>query len=134
MGLLDNLAAERNRTANTSSTTRRTNTDTREQAKVWLNVGFEVDGKFVNLPLGLAIDTMEPVQVRGQNQEWLELQTARNELLQAIQEAGAELEPGQERELPLVVRIRHVNDAVQIDAKSNPLSMAKAGISFKKEA
>lgn len=131
MGLLDTLAAKNNAASNIAARGRTAQSD-RPEAKVWMNIGYEVEGKFVNLPLGLPIDTMEGVRVSGQNEDWIMLQTARNELLQAIQEAGDKLEPGQEMVLPLQVRIRHVNGEMQIDATSNPLSMKNAGISLVK--
>lgn len=127
MALLDQLAA---RSANNARAATTPAANTRPQAKVWMNVGYQVDDKFVNLPLGLAIDTMEPAEVRGQNEDWIMLQTARNELLKALQEAGDELKPGEEREIPLIVKIRHVADAKTIDKESNPLSMANAGFSL----
>lgn len=128
MALLEQIAA-RQASSNKAGSNARTQTD-RPQAKVWLNVGYQVEDKFVNLPLGLAIDTMEPTEVRGQNEDWIMLQTARNELLKAIQEAGDELKPGEERELPLIIKIRHVADAKTIDKDANPLSMANAGFSL----
>lgn len=129
MALLEQLAA-RNATASAATRTTRPAAQDRPQAKVWMNIGYKVGDKFVNLPLGLAVDTMEPVEARGQNQEWLQLQAARNELLKAIQEAGDKLAPGEAMELPLVVEIRHVNEQQTIDSGENPLSMANAGFSL----
>lgn len=129
MALLDQIAA-RQASAQTSARTTRTAAQDRPQAKVWMNVGYKIGDKFVNLPLGLAIDTMEPVEARGQNEDWIMLQSARNELLKAIQEAGDELKPGEERELPLTVVIRHVADPKTIDKENNPLSMENAGFSL----
>lgn len=121
-------AARQGRTGGTTGIARQD----RPAAKTWLNVGYQVEDKFVNLPLGLAIDTMEPAQVRGQNEEWVMLQNARNELLKELQALGDSLQPGEEQEINLIVKIRHVNDAVSVDPETNPLSLKAAGFSLVK--
>lgn len=101
-------------------------------AKVWLNVGYEAattdaDGnevvKFINLPTGIALDTMEALPLRGQNVEFNQLRSAQNNLLKQLQEAGDGLEPGQDVTIRLVVRMRKVNDEVKISKEDNPLDM-----------
>lgn len=130
MGLLDTLAAKNSATRTTSG--RAAKQDDRPSAQVWANIGYEVNGKFVNLPMGMPIDTMEEVLVRGQDEEWLQLQTARNELLKAVQEAGDNLEPGQEIVLPLEIRIRRVNEQRVIEPGHNPFSMTNANLTIVK--
>lgn len=92
----------------------------RPKAKLWLNLGYDVNGKFVNLPIGTPLDTMEPTDVRGQNPDWIKLQTARNNLLKALQAYGAQLAPGQEVEIPnLVIKLRRVNDELAVAEEDN---------------
>src|SRR5262245_25220734 len=79
------------------------------KSQLWLNVGYEANGKFINLPLGMAIDTMRPADTRGQNEDFVKQQSARNDLLKALQQLGASFEPGQEQEINLVVKLRRVN-------------------------
>lgn len=129
MSILADLA-NKNKTTSTNNT-RRNQTQDRPATEVWMNVGYEVEGKFVNLPLGLGVDTMEPIRISGQDPDWLNLSHARNDLLKAVQEAANELEPGAEIELPLTVRIRRVNTQVDVDSTTNPLSIANAGLNFK---
>ena len=79
----------------------------RDRAKLWLNVGYEVNGRFVNLPIGMPVDTMKPTEVKGQNEDWVKFQTARNQLLEALQHYGMSLAPGEEVEVStLVIRLR----------------------------
>lgn len=92
----------------------------RPRAKLWLNVGYEVNGKFVNLPVGIPLDTMEPAEIKGQNKDWVAFQSARNGLLKALVEAGSKMEPGAAAELPqLTIQIRRVNEDMQVPTEEN---------------
>lgn len=125
MALLNDLV--KNQSANRNGR-QAASTQDRPDAQTWMNIGYETeDGKFVNLPLGIAIDTMEPVAVRGQDDEWIALQTARNELLKAVQAAGDDLAPGATITLNLQVQVRRVNDKKEIATDENPYSMAATG-------
>jgi hypothetical protein len=106
----------------------------RPAAKYWLNVGYDINGRFINLPTGIAIDTAEPVKVSGTDEEWLQTQTARNDLLKALQEAGDNLEPGAEIELNLTVKLRRVNEKTEIKSEDNPFSVNFAGLIAKAPA
>ena len=119
MAIFDELEA---RAANATTAKRgqtQRNGDARPAAKQWLNVGYEDgEGKFISLPLGLAIDTMEPAEEKGSSIEWLEFVAARNELLAEMQKKGDQLAEGQELDLPLIVRLRKVNNKVEVDAET----------------
>lgn len=125
---LAQLRARNTRTAASSSST--PDVADRVQAKVWMNVGVDVGGEFIALPLGTAIDTMKPEEARGNNPEWLMKVAARNELLEMIQAKGDALEPGEEITLTLEVRLRRVEDKPEIDETSNPFSLKNAGFSL----
>lgn len=125
MGILDTLNARNNSSAGRQAAN--SSAQDRPAAQTWMNIGYQVGDQFVNLPMGLAIDTMEPLAIRGQNEEYLQLLTARNELLKEIQELGDKLAPGEFATLPLQIQIRRVNDKVVIDSETNPYSMANAG-------
>ena len=119
MGILDfettkNIAPAGRRNAQQASD--------RPQAKLWLNVGYDANGRFVNLPVGIPVDTMELLPIRGQNEEWAQFQSARNDLLKAIQEAGDNLQPGAEVEVKLVVKLRKVNEELEVSKKDNPFA------------
>ena len=119
MGILDFEAAKTNNTAPRSG--RQAQAD-RPAAKLWLNVGYDANGRFVNLPVGIPVDTMELLPIRGQNEEWAQFQSARNDLLKAIQEAGDNLEPGAEVEVKLVVKLRKVNEEIEVSKEDNPFA------------
>lgn len=90
------------------------------KAKIWLNLGYEANGRFVNLPIGTPIDTMKPTELKGQNEDWIKFQTARNDLLATFQAMGLQLEPGEEMVIPnLVIKLRRVNEALAITKGSN---------------
>ena len=120
MGILDFEAAKTNTSAPRSG--RQAQQD-RPAAKLWLNVGYDANGRFVNLPVGIPVDTMETLPIRGQNEEWAQFQSARNDLLKAIQEAGDNLEPGAEVEVKLVVKLRKVNEEIEVSKEDNPFAV-----------
>ena len=119
MGILDFEAAAK---TNTSARRSATPAADRPAAKLWLNVGYDANGRFVNLPVGIPVDTMEALPIRGQNEEWAQFQSARNDLLKAIQEAGDNLEPGAEVEVKLVVKLRKVNEEIEVSKEDNPFA------------
>lgn len=125
MGIL-NFETSKTNTSN-RSTSRQGNTD-RPAAKLWLNVGYDANGRFVNLPIGIPVDTMESLPIRGQNEEWAQFQSARNDLLKAIQEAGDNLEPGAEVEVKLVVKLRKVNEEIEVSKEDNPFAANFSGL------
>lgn len=106
----------------------------RARSKLWLNVGYDVNGKFVNLPIGLGIDTMEAAQVRGQNEDFVKLRTAQNELLKALQDLGAKFAPGQEQEINLICKLRRVNEDLEIAKEENEYSVDLASMLLKTPA
>ena len=123
MGILDfDNAGKSNNAAATGTNNRRGQAQDRPAAKLWLNVGYDANGRFVNLPVGIPVDTMELLPIRGQNEEWAQFQSARNSLLKAIQEAGDNLEPGAEVEVKLVVKLRKVNEEIEVSKEDNPFA------------
>ena len=116
MGILD---FETTAKSNTSGRRNAQQASDRPAAKLWLNVGYDANGRFVNLPVGIPVDTMELLPIRGQNEEWAQFQSARNDLLKAIQEAGDNLEPGAEVEVKLVVKLRKVNEEIEVKPEDN---------------
>lgn len=98
-------------------------TEAKPAAKVWLNVGYEVAGKFINLPLGLPIDTMGEAKVQGQNEDWVKQRNAQNQLLKMLQDLGMSFEPGQEQTINLQVRLRKVNEDKIVAKEDNEYSI-----------
>jgi hypothetical protein len=78
-------------------------------AQTWLNVGYTVmteeviDGKtvevptFISLPSGIALDTMDAAKKRGNNADYNARIDAKNHLMRQVQEAAAQLQPGEEK-------------------------------------
>ncbi len=98
------------------------------QAKVWVNIGLEVNGRFVNLPNGLPLDTMQEVLIRGNNKDWNAFQTSRNSLYHELMAAADKLEPGAEMEVPLKVRVRRIADPAAILDVDNAYHTDFAGL------
>lgn len=104
------------------------------KAKAWLNIGYTVpvrvqDGeevreetRFVSLPVGIPLDTMDEIQITSRNTEFAQFQAARNGLLSELKAAAEALQPGEERIINLQIQLRHVNDAVTAPAadETNP--------------
>lgn len=90
------------------------NNGDRPAAKVWLNVGFYAgegeNQKFVSLPQGIPLDTMEPIRVNSSNEDFRMFQSARNDLLEALLAEAANLAPGEENVVNIQVQIRRVSD------------------------
>lgn len=79
----------------------------RKETKLWLNPGYRAKGeaeRFVSVPLGLGVDTMEFIEPKGSNQDWLNFVEARNQLLANLQAIGDAMEPGQE--VPIYLELR----------------------------
>lgn len=102
----------------------------RPKTQFWLNVGIVLTGAgkdgedlFVSLPMGLALDDMKAVNVRGQNADWVHLQQAKNSLLEATKKAGANLQPGERQLLPeFSVELARISENDQQgNAAENPL-------------
>ena len=95
-------------------------TDDRPRAQLWLNVGVESnfvfgddpEPRFLSLPVGIPLDTTEPLATNQRDRNFASFQATRNGLLQKLIELGNSLEPGEEREVNLSVRIRKVEDEV----------------------
>lgn len=94
-----------------------------KKAQYWLNFGYVADTivegedepRFVSLPVGIPLDTMERLNTRSSNQMFAQFQAARNNLLDEILANCKTLEPGNSLVLPLAgegglaVQIRRVN-------------------------
>lgn len=106
----------------------------RPKAQFWMNVGYEVDvivkdasGKdvtetrFISLPMGMPLDTMEKLPVKSSNNEFRALQSARNHLLEQVLEAAKTMKPGETQLVNLQIELRRVNDEQEaIPADVNP--------------
>ena len=95
--------------------------DDRPRAQLWLNVGVESnfvfgddpEPRFLSLPVGIPLDTTEPLATNQRDRNFASFQATRNGLLQKLIDLGNSLEPGEEREVNLSVRIRKVEDVVE---------------------
>lgn len=118
MSIINQLSAA-NKTSTAAAPANRTTArgdEERRQSKLWVNIGFHnAEGKFVNLPVGIPVDTMELIAVRGQSEDWVRLTHERNMLIKMLQQHGDKMEPGQEEILPLQVQLRRVSDKLELD-------------------
>ena len=105
----------------------------REKALLWLNVGYVSDVKdedgtnrFVSLPLGIPVDSMEALPTNSRNQEYAMFQQARNDLLAQIMEVAKGVKPGEAKILNLQIQLRRVNDesaSAPVPATGNPFAL-----------
>lgn len=89
------------------------------KAQLWLNIGYEANGVFIQLPFGIALDNMNEADVRGQNADFVKQRTAQNNLLKMLKDAGMKFEPGQEEVINLELRLRRVKEELVIPAAEN---------------
>jgi len=112
--------------------------DDRPAAQVWLNIGINVDMSnpetgetetvFVSLPLGLPVDTMEPLAMRGSNANWANMVQAKNYVLEELQKMAAGVAPGEGEFVDgLKIQIKRVGTAAAPAQGENPLLAAMTG-------
>lgn len=94
-----------------------TQTDDRPNAKIWLNIGMmlpftnekgEEEEIFISIPKGVAFDTMEKMEARGNNPENNQKIETGNFIMEHFQKELESLEPGQTVMLPFVVEARRI--------------------------
>lgn len=93
------------------------------KSKLWANIGFVTqvqndegvtEERFVSLPFGLAIDTMNNTEVQRKDNMYKTLQIAENDLLESLKKLGLSMEPGQQTIIAdLKVQIHRVDDREQ---------------------
>ena len=129
MGILDTLASNNTKPAATTQAAGSSTTE-RKSSQIWLNVGVTIPGAgedgadlFVSLPVGLPMDDMKPIVIRGTNQNSVNLKQVKNMLLDELQKLGASMQPGQRQTVPqLSVEIYRVAQPEQTGtAENNPL-------------
>lgn len=107
------------------------------KAQIWMNIGFvqtfhngekgEDETRFISLPQGMPIDTMEKLEEKGSSDLFRALRAAQNDLLEQIKAKGESLQPGEEviiAEGPngLAIQLRRVKaEQASIPADQNPL-------------
>ena len=103
----------------------------KRKATLWLNAGYTttvvVDGvqeeRFVNLPLGMPVDTMELLPTNSRNEEFAQFRMAQNDLLNQIIELGKSLAPGEAKTINLELQLRRVNENVTpVPNNENPFA------------
>ena len=108
-----------------------TATPAKPKATLWLNAGYTttvvVDGveeeRFVNLPIGMPVDTMELLPTNSRNAEFAQFRMAQNDLLNQIMELGKSLAPGEAKTINLELQLRRVNeDVAPVPSGQNPFA------------
>lgn len=125
--------------SNSSTTTNSSNRGDQPKAKIWLNIGYVAEGvptgegdkvedRFVSLPVGIPLDTMEKLPTNSRNQAYAQFQAARNSLYDQIIQAASQLQPGEDviigNSAGLCIQIRRVNDEREniVADDSNPFA------------
>ena len=137
MGILDTLASQNGSTKPAAAAQAAAPATTeRKSSQVWLNVGVTIPGAgedgadlFVSLPVGLPMDDMKPIVIRGSNQNSINLKQVKNMLLDELQKLGAAMSPGQRQAVPqLSVEVYRVAQPDQTgNAANNPLIAGLVG-------
>lgn len=121
---------------NSNRTAPANNSDDRPKAEVWLNIGLTVplpqeDGStvdtFVALPVGIPLDTMEEMAMRGNNENWHQMVQAKNWLLAELKKAAKGIKPGADDLVKgLEIQIKRVGQAEAPASGENPILAAMA--------
>lgn len=105
--------------------------DDRPKAQFWLNIGYVADHviegedgpRFISLPVGIPLDTMETLTTNSRNQVYALQQAARNDLMAQLIEHAQDLQPGQSTIVNLEIELRRVNeDAGPVDTAHSPFA------------
>lgn len=99
------------------------------KAQVWINLGYEVqvpvegggtEPRFVGLPVGIALDTQKPIDIKTRSPELAQLQAHQNQLLADLQSYAEGLAPGEETLVNLQIQLRRVKEPVgDVQAEGN---------------
>lgn len=120
---------------------RATASNTKASAKLWINVGIakevidpntqEVITHFTALPMGMPLDTMSKLDVKGGTDDYRARLTAQNDLLDSVLKAAESIAPGETKVFTigdfkgLAVQIRRAKaEAAPIDPENNQYSVA----------
>ena len=102
------------------------------QSQYWINVGYPVESgtnlDFVSLGLGIPLDSIKELPLKGNSPEFLQFTAARNELREKILAKAKELKPGEATiigggETGLQIQLRHVSGEKTAPKGSNPFSL-----------
>ena len=98
-------------------------------SQVWANIGVETGHDkypFMSAPFGIPIDTQAPLQVRGNDADYVNFTHGRNEFLAWLQAEGEKLAPGEEVILTgISVQLRRAKGDTETPATAdNPFSLA----------
>lgn len=105
--------------------------DDRPKAQYWLNIGYQADGiiegedapRFISLPVGIPLDTMETLPTNSRNQVFALQQAARNDLMSQLLEAAGQLKSGESKIVNLQIELRRVNeDQGPVDTAHSPFA------------
>lgn len=78
-------------------------------SQFWLNVGYYTpEGIFVGLGLGIPLDALEPLPTNTRNEEYNQLNVARNALTAQLLGAVKGLNPGEQSPISLQVQARRI--------------------------
>lgn len=118
-----NAVAQAATSAPAQNTTGKAN---RKPAELWVNIGIELPGgQFIKLPYNLPLDDMNKLELRGQNQEWLQEAQARNMLLDVLKQQASSLPQGESQVIgELKVQLFRRSADASVDEGENPLMAA----------
>mgnify|MGYP003452028376 CR=1 FL=1 len=120
-------AQNNNQASNSSNGSNNADRSQQSKAKIWLNIGYlvtdvpvtgaeanQTEDRFVSLPVGIPLDTMEKLPTNSRNASYAQFQAARNDLYDQLMEAAEKLAPGEDIVMGidggLAVQIRRVQD------------------------
>lgn len=110
-------------------------------SQLWANIVSRVEGAgepdadgnptdmFISLPVGIALDDMKPILVKGTNGKWVHIQQAKNAFLENLQKKLAGFAPGERKIEPgLYVELYRINTAPAQVAETDGSNPFIAGI------
>ena len=115
------------------------NSSDRPKAMLWANIGRtvevlnedgDVEEHFIGVPVGIPLDTMKPISRQETTVLGAKKKVARNNLLEQLIAAGAELDPGEGAITTLEVQLYRVKEdasgAAEANSDDNPFLVTVA--------
>jgi hypothetical protein len=97
----------------------------RKASEFWINVGILVEGKLVQLPLGIPLDGLKSRPIPSGEGEFRQLRLAEASLWEQVQGVMGQMEPGQEIHLPkLTAVLRRNKQPTENENKENPFKVS----------
>ena len=101
---------------NAKATNNNVNANELPKSEFWLNIGIEVNGKFVSLNKGgVPLDRLEELKVnpKSDNKDWVAQTMLHNNIIASLKQGAESMDWGEHKRLTLEVELVKINNPAQ---------------------